>query len=140
MATYMLARVAERDTRAFFICHRRELVDQTAKAFDTAGLQYSYIASGYPYDSRALVHICSVDTLKNRLDKVPPPGFVVWDEAHHLAAAGWARVHQRYSSAYHVGLSATPARLDGRGLDDRFDFLVPGPPVRWLIDQGHLAQ
>ena len=140
MATYMLARVAERDTRAFFICHRRELVDQTAKAFDAAGLQYSYIANGYTYDPRALVHICSVDTLKNRLDEVNPPSFVVWDEAHHLAAAGWAKVHQRYSAAYHIGLSATPARLDGRGLDDRFDFLVPGPPVRWLIDQGHLAQ
>jgi superfamily II DNA or RNA helicase len=45
----------------------------------------------------------------------------------------------RYADRWHLGLSATPERLDGRGLDDRFQALVLGPTVRQLIDLGHLA-
>ena len=41
--------------------------------------------------------------------------------------------------AYWVGLSATPERLDGAGLDDAFSTMVRGPSVRELIDGGHLA-
>lgn len=139
MASFMLQRVAERNSRGYFICHRRELVDQTAKTFDQIDLPYGYIAAGYPMNLYQPIQICSIDTLKNRVEKVPEPGFTIWDEAHHLGAAGWARVHAAWEKSYHVGLSATPCRLDGKGLDDRFDYLVPGPQVSWLIEQGYLA-
>lgn len=139
MASYMLGNVAKKNNRGFFICHRRELVDQTAQTFDKVGIEYGYIASGYPSNHYQPIQICSIDTLKNRLATVPAPHFCVWDEAHHLGAAGWTRVHEFYARSYHVGLSATPQRLDGKGLNDRFDHLVRGPSVRWLIDEGHLA-
>lgn len=140
LAGYMMNRIIDNNKRAFFICHRRELVDQTSKTFRKFGIQHSFIAAGYQYNPHASIYICSVDTLKNRLEKVPVPHFCIWDEAHHLGAAGWARVHAYYQHSYHVGLSATPQRLDGKGLDDRFDHLIPGPSVSWLIDQGYLAQ
>lgn len=140
MASFMMDSVSSKGKVGFFICHRRELVEQTAKTFDRTGIKYGYIASGYPYDPRQSIYICSIDTLKNRLKKVKQPDFCIWDEAHHLGAAGWTRVHEHYDTAYHVGLSATPARLDGKGLDDRFDYLVPGPSVSWLIEQGYLAK
>src|SRR5262249_47833543 len=39
-----------------------------------------------------------------------------------------------------IGLTATPARGDGRGLGgDLFSDLVEVPPYRWLIDQHHLV-
>lgn len=140
LASFMADSAANKLGRVYFICHRRELVDQTAATFDECGIRYGYIAAGYPYNPHLPVQICSIDTLKNRLNKVPVPTFCIWDEAHHLGAAGWARVHQHYSRAYHVGLSATPCRLDGKGLDDRFDALIPGPQVEWLIEQGYLAK
>lgn len=140
MATHMLSNVKAKQKRGFFICHRRELVDQTAKTFDKFGLPYGYIAAGIPPNFHQQIQICSIDTLKNRVDKVPTPDFCIWDEAHHLGAAGWTAVHEYYSRAYHVGLSATPQRLDGKGLDDRFDHLVRGPEVSWLIDNGMLAE
>ena len=140
LASYMLDRVRQNRVRGFFICHRRELIDQTAATFQKAGIDHGYIATGYPYNEHHGIYIASIDTLKNRLERVPAPGFVIWDEAHHLGAAGWARVHACYADAYHVGLSATPHRLDGKGLGDQFGVIVPGPRVDWLIDNGYLAK
>jgi len=38
-----------------------------------------------------------------------------------------------------LGLTATPERLDGRGLDDHFDVMVKGPSPAWLIQHGYLS-
>lgn len=140
IATFMLQNAKAKNKRAFFICHRKELIDQTAKTFDKFGLEYGFIAAGYPQNFYQKIQICSIDTLKNRLDRVPEPDLCIWDEAHHLGAAGWLKVHERYSKTKHIGLSATPERLDGKGLDIAFEKLVPGPQVEWLIENGFLAQ
>jgi len=140
MATDMMHSVTEKNKRGFFVCHRRELIDQTAGTFKKNGIPFGYIANGYPANFYQPIQICSIDSLKNRLDVVPKPDLCIWDEAHHLGAAGWAKVHKFYGNSKHVGLSATPQRLDGKGLDDRFDFLVPGPSVSWLIDNNFLAK
>ncbi|QJB21940.1 putative DNA helicase [Xanthomonas phage FoX3] len=59
---------------------------------------------------------------------------------HHLGAAGWQEIMNAWPNATHIGLSATPWRLDGSGLDDCFDELIPGPSTSWLMDEGHLSQ
>jgi superfamily II DNA or RNA helicase len=38
-----------------------------------------------------------------------------------------------------IGLTATPQRTDGKGLDDLFDCIVKGPSIRWLMEQGYLS-
>ena len=140
LASYMMQAILEKGGTGYFICHRRELVDQTAMTFDAAGIPYGYIAAGYPKTPEAGIQICSIDTLKNRLDDNSHPRVCIWDEAHHLGAEGWRRVHDHYSKAWHVGLSATPERLDGKGLEGQFDVIVKGPPIEDLIEQGYLAQ
>lgn len=126
--------------RVIFICHRKELIDQTAAAFKLQGLDFSFIAASHPYyNPDCPVQIASIDTLKNRLGTIPEPDLVIWDEAHHIAAAGWARVHKEWTGAHHIGLTATPQRLDGKGLGKWFDALVKGPSPAWLIDNGWLA-
>lgn len=140
LSAAMFRGAAEKRNRAFFIVHRQELIEQSRATFSMVGIDHSVIAAGYPFNPGAMVQICSIDTLRRRLDRVEPPRVVVWDECHHLAAATWGRVQQHYADAFHVGLSATPARLDGRGLGDHFDELVRGPSVRWLIEGGHLAR
>jgi hypothetical protein len=77
--------------------------------------------------------------VKNRLDRLTPPDLVIWDEGHHTAAAGWRKVRDWADKAKHVGLSATPCRLDGKGLDDLFNAMVPGPAVSWLIENKFLS-
>ena len=139
LATFMAGESAAKGRRVFFVCHRAELVDGTSKTFRKFGIAHGIIAAGYRPDLSQMVQICSIDTLKNRLHVVPEPALVIWDECHHIAAAGWQQVQEHYARARHVGLSATPVRLDGRGLDAHFDEMVLGPSVAWLIEQGHLA-
>lgn len=139
MSLIMHSNASQKGKVSFFICHRRELIDQTAGTFRKNGLDFGIIAADYEPDYSKKIQICSIDTLKNRLDKIPTPDLCVWDECQHIAAAGWARVQAHFDSAFHIGLSATPERLSGEGLDDYFDYMVLGPPVRWLIDNGFLA-
>jgi superfamily II DNA or RNA helicase len=88
----------------------------------------------------ALVNVCSIDTLKTRLLVVKEPKVAIWDECHHMGAKGWQLVQAAWPNAKHIGLSATPWRLDGTGLGDFFDVMVQGPSVAWLIEQGFLSQ
>jgi superfamily II DNA or RNA helicase len=64
---------------------------------------------------------------------------MVWDECHHIAAGTWDKIFKAYPNAYHIGLTATPERLDGKGLSDWFKVMVNGPSVKWLVDNGFLA-
>jgi DNA repair protein RadD len=65
------------------------------------------------------VTIAGVQTLVNRLDDaLLPPDLVVVDEAHHATrpppmGSASSRIP---ADAFVIGLTATPERLDGRGL------------------------
>lgn len=139
LATFMADALDKKDKRLYFICHRHELIIQTAKTFSKNGLAYSYIANGHHYNPLCNIQICSIDTLKNRYKKLPIPAMCIWDEAHHLGAAGWSKVHSYYNESYHVGLSATPQRLDGKGLGQWFDDMIIETSVAKLIEQKDLS-
>jgi DNA repair protein RadD len=142
IATSMADLFAARQDAVWFICHRVELIDQTSNTFHRYGLDHSFIASGYDYDAAALVKVCSIDTLKLRLSTLRAPRLAIIDEAHHSGAAGWAYVIDWLTTngAYVVGLSGTPQRHDGTGLNGQYDELILGPTVPWLMDQGYLSQ
>lgn len=122
-----------------FGVHRAELIRQAASTFERVGIRYGIVSPHHPMDLSAKVQICSIDTWRNRVPRLPKFDFIAWDECHHVAAATWAKLHDAYPDAYHVGLTATPQRLDGRGLRDWFDEMVTGPSVRELIDEGWLS-
>lgn len=141
LASFMAGETSSKGQQVWFICHRAELVLQTSLTFRRFGIDHGFIAAGYPMNQRAGVQICSIDTLKNRLLQLPPPKLAIIDECHHCGAAGWARVVNwlTENGAFVIGLSATPKRLDGTGLDAHFDDMILGPAVRWLMDNGHLS-
>lgn len=58
---------------------------------------------------------------------------------HHTAAKSWAEIHEQFPDAAHIGLSATPERLDGTGLRKFFKNLIIGPSVASLIEDGYLS-
>ncbi len=122
----------------WFICHRQELITQAHLTFRKYGIDHSIVGAGYPLNPAARVQICSIDTLKNRLHLLPPPKVRLWDECHHMAAAGWLKVLQAHD-CFDVGFSATPSRLDGTGLDVGFQEMVEGPQSSWLIGGGYLS-
>lgn len=146
-----------------FIAHRQELVSQMSTALARNGVRHRVIGS--PALQRICVakHIAAtgrsyvqatsrnwvggVDTLGNLPDTDPifaQTAFVVTDEAHHMLKANkWGKVRARFTRALGLGVTATPARADGKGLgrhhDGYFDALVEGPTMRQLIDQRFLC-
>lgn len=140
IAAFMIRNARAKGLRVWFVCHRDFLLDQTSMTLSRLGLEHSFICAGRPFMPGAALQICSIDTLKNRLEYLPQPDLIIWDEAHHVAAKGWAKIRGWAAAARNVGLSATPERLDGKGLDQAFDQLVLGPSVEWLIAQGYLSK
>lgn len=139
ITAHMIRSAAERAMSSVFLVHRKELVEQTSGALWALGVQHGVIAGGRTLTAD-MVQVATVQTLVRRVSKIRAPRFVIIDEAHHAAAASYRKVLEAWPDAYVVGLTATPARTDGRGLDDLFDALVPGPTVPWLMEQGYLAQ
>ncbi len=140
LCAHMLGTAAARGQQSWFVVHRRELVKQSARTFHAVGIPHGIVAAGFPGDNHQPVQICSVQTLAQRHARMARPRLIVWDECHHVAAASWAQIHQAYPDAIHIGLSATPERLDGTGLQAWFKQIVLGPSVSWLIEQGYLAR
>jgi DNA repair protein RadD len=140
VAAFMARRVMEMQRRVIFAVHRRDLITQTAKTFAKFGIRFGVMAAGHPLDLGMPVYIASISTLQNRLGRLPANLLVV-DECHLSAAEGWSRVvdHYKQTGAHIIGLTATPMRLDGQGLDRHFSAMVKGPSVRWLMEQGHLS-
>ena len=139
LAAKMLETATSKEMRSFFLIHRRELTKQSIRTFVDVGVRHGVIAAGFGEDKSQNVQIASVQTLARRYHNVIPPDFIIWDEAHHVAAGTWDKIYKAFPNTFHIGLTATPERLDGKGLKPWFDDIVYGPPVRWLIDQGYLS-
>lgn len=134
----IMGSAARKGRRSVFIVHRRELVIQTSRTFEKVGIEHGIIAAGFSPDPRSSVQIASIQTLARR--EMPwTPDMMVFDEAHHVASETWDQLYTRYASAVRLGVTATPMRMDGRGLGDWFDTMIEGPTTRWLIDNGYLS-
>jgi superfamily II DNA or RNA helicase len=126
--------------RALILVHRRELIDQASRKLLALDVPHGFIAAGYPTSNQA-VQIASVQTLVRRLRSIPwEPSLIIVDEAHHSLAASYRSVFDTWPKAFRIGVTATPCRLDGRGLRHAFDTLICGPSVEELTDHGHLCQ
>lgn len=126
--------------RVLWLAHRRELIEQTASSLRRAGVDQVSIlrADDDRVDPQAQIVVASVQTLIARDDR-PEAGVVVFDEAHHYAAAQWGAVAASYQNAVRVGLTATPERTDGSPLGDMFDDLVVAATYSELIEAGNLV-
>jgi superfamily II DNA or RNA helicase len=135
----ILRSLADRGRTAIVLVHRRELIAQTAEKLQHAGVEHGIIAAGIqPTD--APIQIASVQTLARRLAQISTsPDLVVIDEAHHATACSWQRVMDHWPHALRLGVTATPTRMDGRGLSAVFDRLVFGPSVADLVGAGFLT-
>ena len=119
MATEIVQRLG---MPTLWLAHRKELIDQAAARLAAHGLDVGVVMAGCQSDPAAQVQVASVQTLARR--EAPPAGLVVVDECHHAAAETYQAILDTYGDAALVGLTATPFRLDGRGLGDLFGELV----------------
>lgn len=144
IARFITASTIEKAGTAWFLCHRDFLVDQTSKTWARNGIEHSLIAAGKWYNPYMASQVAMVNTLRNRLAKIlaahGAPKVCIWDEAHHISAATWAAIMDMLPDTIHIGLSATPQRLDGKGLDAYFDDIVLGPTPHWLMTHNDFGE
>jgi superfamily II DNA or RNA helicase len=129
---------ARKGNRVLIAVHRQELLDQACRSLP---MPHGVIAANRAMDLSAAVQVASVQTLARRLHKLPRDFFqlVIIDEAHHSNAGTWAKVLDHFHQAHLLGVTATPIRLDGRGLGEHYQAMVEGPSAAWLTDNGYLA-
>ena len=131
--------ISDNEKNVLILVHRRELIDQASKKLKAIGVDHGVIAAKYK-SSQNNIQIASVQTLVRRLvTNTFNPNYIIIDEAHHAAAGSWQKIIEHFKDAFKIGCTATPIRLDGRGLADYFDDLVLGPGVAKLIKQEYLA-
>ena len=119
--------------------HRRELIHQASRKLSDAGVTHGVIASGMD-PSPGPIQVASVQTLIRRLHTVPePPDLIIIDEAHHAAAGSSQAIINYWPGVLRIGVTATPCRLDGKGLGNVFDALIEGPSVQMLTSAGYLS-
>jgi superfamily II DNA or RNA helicase len=132
--------VAAKGKRVCILAHRRELLRQIGQRLSDFGVPFATIDAATRQVSRSPVAVASVQTLARRLEQYPDAfDLLVIDEAHHAVAGQWRAVVESFPLARVLGVTATPQRLDGRGLADAFEDMVVGPSVRDLIEQGRLS-
>lgn len=141
MAAYIAKAAAAKGSLTYFTCHRNFLLNQTSNTFREFGIHHSFIAAGRDYAPSLPTQVCSIDTLNRRLKNVPVPDMAIIDEGHHCTAAGWSAVIGWWlaNGAKIILLSATPRRLDGKGMGDIATYMVKSPPVSWFIENGYLS-
>ena len=140
----MVARLAsKRDASVMFLVHRRELVRQAISTLRRAvpGMSIGVEAAGWPSMPWARLQVGSFPTVIKRpwLAEQMVIKLLIVDEAHHCRAASWEQVIGFWPEAKRIGLTATPERLDGKGLLPHFATMVIGPSIPELVVAGHLA-
>lgn len=116
----------------WLVCHRDELIQQISKRLTKYGIKHGFIARGY-VDNDEPIKVCSQQTLRGRLDWLEPPDLLIWDEAHHIVSATAMEIIDFCADSMIIGVTATPERLDGKGLDNVFTEIVLGPQIKELI-------
>jgi len=123
----------------WWLVHRRELLSQASQTFHALGIPHGTVQAGHISNPHAMVQVASVQTIIRRLDELPAPDLIVFDEAHHIGSQSWQDIFNRFPRARVLGLTATPWRLDGMGLGNFFEEMVLGPTVSELIESGSLS-
>lgn len=163
--TVIFCALAERrGGRTLILAHRDELITQAAAKVREVWPDADVgIVKAERDDTCSEVVVASVQTLAraSRLNRLTAPfaddmrllsrcgpfTTVVVDEAHHTAADSYRRIltavgcdgDQPWARPLLFGVTATPDRGDGKGLDDLFDEIVFSYDILWGIRAGFLC-
>ena len=137
--------------RAVFTAHRKELLTQTVSKVKLVApkVTVGLVQAKHNEVSRKIT-VASVQTLGHRslarlgeVLRAGEVGLVVIDEAHHAPSPQYMRVIRAFQEAHpnvlFVGMTATPGREDGTGLDGAFDVIAYERNTMDMIRDGWLV-
>lgn len=138
--SYIAAGMARNNKRILIVAHRRELLKQISGALKKVGVTHAVLSGGSLGVPTTNVVVASVFTLVRRMKMMKPFDVIIGDEAHHFTPqSSWGKVVAGFPTARVLGVTATPERLDGKGMGQMFDDMVMGPTVAELTAQGFLS-
>lgn len=142
-ATAVIADRVSIGRRVFVLVPSVEIFGQWITDLSDAGLNPGYINDEGMKGQNRHVYVCMAQSLVNILDRVPEklwPDEIFTDECHHSAASTWETIYTFFDQATRCGLTATPERLDGKGLDHLYTDIVQTITMREAVDAGYLAK
>lgn len=107
ISAWMIQRSVKYNHPVMFVVRGRELVKNISDTLDRYGIDHSVNMAGHwRYDSRKIVQLASIDTLKSKknypfLDKTP---LIFLDESHK----NYDDIFEKYKNAFIIGMTATP--------------------------------
>ncbi len=128
----------EAGTEAVIMVHRDTLLQQASDKLTDINVLHSIIAPKRT-DFGDRVKIASVKTLARRLEQYKFKLYII-DEGHHAIAGSYRKILDADPDASVLLVTATPLRMDGRGLGEVAQELIVGPTVRQLMDDGYLTE
>jgi superfamily II DNA or RNA helicase len=128
----------EAGTEAVIMVHRDTLLQQASDKLRDIDVLHSIIAPGRT-DFGDRIKIASVQTLVRRIDRHKFKLYII-DEGHHAVAGSYRKIIDADPDASILLVTATPMRMDGRGLGEVAQELIVGPSIRELMDDGYLTE
>jgi len=116
--THVMVAILDRFSRSLAIAHRVELTNKIKRLLPGSGHSAG-----------------TVQALQRQIDA--DIDILAIDEAHHAPAATYQSIIQQLDCPI-LGVTATPCRMDGKGLDDTFHELIEGPTAKQLTASGWL--
>ena len=135
--TYITREAARKSKSVLILVHRQELMNQTCSKLAQAGVPFERIESGKKNTDYWPVDVAMVQTASRR--ELRKYDLIICDEAHHAVSGSWHTIINNQPQAFVLGVTATPCRLDGRGLFEAFDKLLEGVKLTTLINDGYLC-
>lgn len=136
----MVSIASEKKWRVCVIAHTDRICKQLRDRLAVFGVDAGMIKAGYPEELDKIVQVASIQTLAGRLDRVGDFDLLITDECHHACATNYRRIYSHFDNARHIGLTATPDRLDGQTLFEIYKEMIIGPAFSELISQGVLVE
>jgi superfamily II DNA or RNA helicase len=137
-AAEIIRSTVAKGNRVWFLAHLKEILDDTCSRLERAGISYGRIMAGARSEPHRDVQVVSVQTAVRRSD-LKRPNLIIVDECHLAVASTYRVVFEMCGNPLLLGLTGTPCRLDGRGLGEMFDCIVPTCSTGDLIEEGLLA-
>jgi superfamily II DNA or RNA helicase len=121
------------------LVHRKELMQQTIRTlYNVFGISAQPIKAGMKHIPKAAVYVGMVESVYNRIKKIPGIGLAIIDEAHILS---FAKIYDYLPEQLIVGFTATPITSNKKKpLNLYYEDIVCGIDIPELITGGNLCQ
>jgi superfamily II DNA or RNA helicase len=138
------ARTTANGHRTWIVVPRNELLRQASDHLSKYNVPHGLISASSQESRAYKVHVVSKDTLIRRYEKIKNwPDLLIMDEAHLYLDRQIEIASHLPERSKIIGVTATPERLDGRGLSTEsggmYDDIVYGPTIAELVEMDYLS-